>query len=215
MRSGSRSGWKRSATCAISSNGGGSRGRCFPAICGSFYLCCLQRSSAAHSLHPPFRNLLCPCATGSISRRLHKKPGPLPENWATTRKLIDECRMIIRSAYNSAGIAIANAKQIREGDTILMVYGGGYGKKPYRPMFSCTVVAAPIPVPGFEGFSYADSTQHDSLQKFSRGNEAMQDRYFGDVGDFGKFGLLRVLVGQNDASPLRLGVVCRLVSGAR
>jgi hypothetical protein len=73
--------------------------------------------------------------------------------------------MIIRSAYNRAGIAIPNAKQIREGHTILMVYGGGDSKKPYRPMFSCKVVAAPIPVPGFEGFSYADSSQHDSLQK--------------------------------------------------
>lgn len=34
----------------------------------------------------------------------------------------------------------------------------------------------------------------------------MQDRYVGDVGDFGKFGLLRALVGSLDSS-LRLGVV--------
>ena len=34
----------------------------------------------------------------------------------------------------------------------------------------------------------------------------MQDRYTGDVGDFGKYGLLRWLCGQ-DAAPLRLGVV--------
>jgi len=73
--------------------------------------------------------------------------------------------MIIRSAYNIAGIAIANAKQLQEGDTILMVYGGGDSKKPYRPMFSCTVVTPPHPVQGFEGFSYADASQHDRLQK--------------------------------------------------
>ena len=34
----------------------------------------------------------------------------------------------------------------------------------------------------------------------------MQDRYTGDVGDFGKYGLLRCLRGP-DAAPLRLGVV--------
>jgi hypothetical protein len=39
----------------------------------------------------------------------------------------------------------------------------------------------------------------------------MQDRYSGDVGDFGKFGLLRLLCGQNDASALSLGVVWYLV----
>ena len=39
----------------------------------------------------------------------------------------------------------------------------------------------------------------------------MQDRYVGDVGDFGKYGLLRHLVGQKEAPPsaeaMRLGVV--------
>jgi hypothetical protein len=39
----------------------------------------------------------------------------------------------------------------------------------------------------------------------------MQDRYTGDVGDFGKLGLLRVLCGQNDFSPLSLGIVWYLV----
>jgi hypothetical protein len=34
----------------------------------------------------------------------------------------------------------------------------------------------------------------------------MQDRYFGDVGDFGKFGLLRLLCGSGE-SELRLGIV--------
>lgn len=40
----------------------------------------------------------------------------------------------------------------------------------------------------------------------------MQDKYTGDVGDFGKFGLLRVLCGQNDASTLSLGVVWYLAA---
>jgi hypothetical protein len=36
----------------------------------------------------------------------------------------------------------------------------------------------------------------------------MQDRYVGDVGDFGKYGLLRYLAGRFDSSsPLRLGVI--------
>jgi hypothetical protein len=39
----------------------------------------------------------------------------------------------------------------------------------------------------------------------------MQDRYTGDVGDFGKFGLLRALCRQDDGPPLRLGVVWFLV----
>jgi hypothetical protein len=39
----------------------------------------------------------------------------------------------------------------------------------------------------------------------------MQDRYLGDVGDFGKFGLLRALCGPNVASLLRLGVFWYLV----
>ena len=39
----------------------------------------------------------------------------------------------------------------------------------------------------------------------------MQDRYAGDVGDFGKYGLLRLLCGQQHTSRLRLGVVWCLV----
>lgn len=39
----------------------------------------------------------------------------------------------------------------------------------------------------------------------------MQDRYAGDVGDFGKYGLLRLLCGQPHTSRLRLGVVWCLV----
>src|SRR5271169_1768089 len=39
----------------------------------------------------------------------------------------------------------------------------------------------------------------------------MQNRFTGDIGDFGKFGLLRVLCGQDIASQLSLGVVWYLV----
>ena len=40
----------------------------------------------------------------------------------------------------------------------------------------------------------------------------MQDRYFGDVGDFGKYGLLRALTGAHSATPpSRLGIVWYLV----
>ena len=39
----------------------------------------------------------------------------------------------------------------------------------------------------------------------------MQDRYVGDVGDFGKYGLLRLLCGQPNEGRLRLGVVWYLV----
>jgi len=35
----------------------------------------------------------------------------------------------------------------------------------------------------------------------------MQHRYFGDVGDFGKYGLLRTLSGVNDPPRLRLGII--------
>jgi hypothetical protein len=35
----------------------------------------------------------------------------------------------------------------------------------------------------------------------------MQDRYFGDVGDYGKYGLLRAVAGERSGAPLRLGVV--------
>lgn len=39
----------------------------------------------------------------------------------------------------------------------------------------------------------------------------MQDRYTGDVGDFGKYGLLRALCGTHDSPRLRLGVFWYLV----
>jgi hypothetical protein len=89
---------------------------------------------------------------------------PSKEDWATTRTLADEIGLIVRSVYNSAGTPIANAKRIRQGDTILLVYGGGRSKNPYRPMLSCTVVACPRPVPGFDSFSFADGPQIERLR---------------------------------------------------
>ncbi len=41
----------------------------------------------------------------------------------------------------------------------------------------------------------------------------MQDRYTGDVGDYGKYGLLRALYSDADKAALRLGVVWYLVPG--
>jgi hypothetical protein len=90
---------------------------------------------------------------------------PSQEDWATTRAFVDEFRMIMRTVYDSRDNAIANVKNIQQGDRILLVYGGGRNKKPYRPMFSCTVVAPPRPVPRFDAFSYVDAAQHDRLQE--------------------------------------------------
>jgi hypothetical protein len=91
---------------------------------------------------------------------------PSLEDWATTRGFVHEFGMIIRTVYDSRDNAIANVKNIQQGDTILLVFGGGRGsgKKPYRPMFSCKVVAPPRPVPRFDAFSYADPAQHERLQ---------------------------------------------------
>jgi len=73
--------------------------------------------------------------------------------------------MIIRPVYESREppSAIANVKHIRQGHTILLGYGGK--GEPYRPMFACTVVAAPRPVPHFEAFSFAEESQVDRLMK--------------------------------------------------
>ncbi len=43
----------------------------------------------------------------------------------------------------------------------------------------------------------------------------MQDRYFGDVGDFGKYGLLRILCGSEGMQRLKLGVVWYLFPDER
>jgi hypothetical protein len=90
---------------------------------------------------------------------------PSRENWDATRAVANEFRMIIRPVYNNSDPpnAIANVKHIRQGHTILLVYGGKGA--PYRPMFACTVVAPPRPVPHFEAFSFADESQNERLEK--------------------------------------------------
>jgi hypothetical protein len=88
---------------------------------------------------------------------------PSREEWTITRAVVDELRMIIRTVYNSKHIAIANVKNIHLGDTILLVYGGS--GKPYRPIFSCTVVRPPLPVPSFDAFTFANAAGHERLKK--------------------------------------------------
>src|SRR5271169_2273399 len=90
---------------------------------------------------------------------------PSQENWATTKAFADEFGMIIRTVYNSADIPIANVKKLRQGDTVLLVFGGGRRKNPYRPMFSCTIVAPQRPVPKFDAMSYADASQNERLRR--------------------------------------------------
>lgn len=87
-----------------------------------------------------------------------------PEDFATTRNLVREFGAIIRTVFNSAGIRIANLKQLQQGDTILLVHGGGRNKAPYLPMFSCKVVAPRRPVPNFDGISLLDESQQERLR---------------------------------------------------
>jgi hypothetical protein len=90
---------------------------------------------------------------------------PSQEDWATTRAIVSDLGMIIRSVYDNRDPpnAIANVRNIRQGQKILLAYGGK--GVPYRAMFSCTVVAPLRPVPGFEAFSFADDAQNERLKK--------------------------------------------------
>jgi len=88
---------------------------------------------------------------------------PTPAGLAKTQSIVRECRMILRTVFNTKGMAIANVKKIKPGDTILLVHGGGNGS-PYRPVFECHVVASPRPVPGFPIFSFADEVQEKLIQ---------------------------------------------------
>ena len=48
-----------------------------------------------------------------------------------------------------------------------------------------------------------------SCGSYNKGAAPMQDRYVGDVGDYGKYGLLRSLCGGDElGKALRLGVLC-------
>ncbi len=89
---------------------------------------------------------------------------PSKEDRVTTRTLVDEMGMIHRAIYNRVGIPTANTKQIQPGDTILLAYGGGRSRNPYSPVLSCTVIAPPRPVPGFDAFTFADGPQSERLR---------------------------------------------------
>ena len=89
---------------------------------------------------------------------------PSQEDWTITRGIVDELKMIIRTAYNTKGIPIANVKNLHIGDRILLVYGGGRSGQPYRPIFSCKVVPPPRPIPQFEAMTFADASQSERLR---------------------------------------------------
>jgi hypothetical protein len=85
-----------------------------------------------------------------------------------TRAIVSDLRMIIRPVYENSRDRdkpkpIPNVKHIRQGETILLVYGGK--GEPYRPMLACKVVAPPRPVPQFEEvFSFAEMSQIQRLE---------------------------------------------------
>jgi hypothetical protein len=93
---------------------------------------------------------------------------PSKAGWENTRAIVSDFKMIIRPVYEKMSEGrdrpkpIPNVKHIRQGQTILLVYGGK--GEPYRPMLSCKVVASPRPVPGFEAFSFAEVSQAARLQ---------------------------------------------------
>jgi hypothetical protein len=104
---------------------------------------------------------------------------PSKEVWAITRAIVSELGMIVRSVYNNGNppIAIANVRNIRLGQRILLVYGGR--GEPYRAMFSCTVVAPRRPVPQFEVFSFADDVQNECLTRSGYSVDPHLNRFTG------------------------------------
>ena len=101
------------------------------------------------------------------------------EDFAATKRIVTELGIIVRTVYNSAGIAIANTKQIRVGDSILLVHGGGDRGLAYRPMFSCEVIASEHPIPGFNGFSFVENRHIPQLQKSTYPRDPHFERYTG------------------------------------
>jgi plasmid maintenance system killer protein len=102
-----------------------------------------------------------------------------PEDFDRTRNFVRKFRTIIRTAFTSAGTPVANVKRLRQGDTILLVHGGGPSKKPYRPVCSCTVAAPPRPVPGFDALTFADASQQKSLRNSGYTPDPHFDRFTG------------------------------------
>jgi len=92
---------------------------------------------------------------------------PSKAGWDKTRAVVSDLRMIIRPVYENSENRdkpkpVPNVKNIRQGDAILLVYGGK--GEPYKPMFACKVVASPRPIPDFEAFSFADVSQAERLE---------------------------------------------------
>jgi hypothetical protein len=96
-----------------------------------------------------------------------------------TSTLISDCHLILRSAYNTAGLAIANTRRIKLGDRILVVYGGGRDRQPYTPMFSCVVSDPPRPVPGFEAFSFAEGADSRRLESAGYPRDPILQKFTG------------------------------------
>lgn len=97
------------------------------------------------------------------------------EDFAATKRMVTAIGLIVRTVYNSADIAIANTKQIRVGDSILLVHGGGNRGLPYRAMLSCKVIVSKDPIPGFDGFSFVEDRYIAQLENSSY----LPDRHFG------------------------------------
>jgi hypothetical protein len=101
---------------------------------------------------------------------------PSRESFEYTAAYADEFGMIVRPAYNRNSIPIANVKRIRQAHRILMAYGSAGS---YRPMFSCIVVPAPRPVPGFDALSFADAAQHERLQNSGYVSDPVFNKFTG------------------------------------
>lgn len=104
---------------------------------------------------------------------------PSQASRVATKAFVTECQLILRSAYNSTGAAIANARRIKLGDRILLVYGGGNDSQPYRPMFLCRAIRPPRPVPEFEAFSFADEASSKPLELAGYPRDPILKRFTG------------------------------------
>lgn len=101
------------------------------------------------------------------------------EDFAATKRIVTALGLIVRTVYNSRDIAVANTKQLRVGDSILLVHGGGDRGLSYRPMLACEVVAPSQPIPGFNGLSFADDRQARQLENSRYPQDSHFRRYTG------------------------------------
>jgi hypothetical protein len=101
------------------------------------------------------------------------------EDFAATKRLVTSIGLIVRTVYNGADIAIANTRQIRVGDSVLLVHGGGDKGLPYRPMLSCEVIGSPRPIQGFSGFSFPEDRHVSQLENSGYRRDPHFGRYTG------------------------------------